>query len=87
MMINSMTAGEIILAAAVLMAIGLSLLHWLLTWMERKGWIYYRKNKPRGTMRSVFGGVEEFLHPEIRHVYEDQSQRAAEPADKDPSKK
>ena len=82
-----MTLGEIILAAAILIAIGLSLLHGLFTWMERKGWIYYRKTKPHGSLRSVLGGVEEFLHPEIRHVYEDQSQRAAEPADKDPSKK
>ena len=59
----------------------------LLQWMEDKGWIYYRKNHPRGTTRALLGGVEEFVHPEIRHVQEDQSQRAEQKRDADPSKK
>ena len=56
-------------------------------WMERRGWIYYRKVKPKGSMRAVLGGIEVFLHPEIRHVKEDQWQRkedtkAQEPGDR-----
>ena len=82
-----MTLGDIILLAAILIAIGLSLLHWLMSWMERRGWIYYRRHKPRGTMRRVFSGFDEFLRPEIRHVQEDQRQRAEENRDTDPSKK
>jgi hypothetical protein len=79
------TFGEIVLLIAFLIAIGLSLLHVVMTWMEKKGWIYYRKNKPTGVMRSVFSGFDEFMRPEIRHVQEDKRQREAEKSDQDPT--
>ena len=62
---------------AILIGIVISLvaLDRLGLWMERRGWIYYRKVKPKGSMRAVLGGIEAFLHPEIRHVKEDRSQR------------
>jgi hypothetical protein len=63
-------------------AIVLWLLHRLLMWMETRGWIYYRKRnlEGRGSMRSVFSGFEEFVHPVIRHVQDDRDRRAAEDA-------
>jgi hypothetical protein len=73
--------------AAILIAIIIVLvaLDRLGLWMERRGWIYYRKVKPKGSMRAVLGGIEEFLHPEIRHVKEDQSQRKEQAPAEDPS--
>jgi hypothetical protein len=75
----------ILAVAAVILTI--SLLNRLLQWMEEKGWIYYRKNRPSGTTRAFLGGVEEFIHPEIRHVQEDQSHRKEVKRDTDPSNK
>jgi hypothetical protein len=76
-----------IILAIVLVFVTIALLNRVLQWMEDKGWIYYRKNQPRGTTQALLGGVEEFLHPEIRHVQEDKSQRAEEKRDADPSNK
>ena len=38
-------------------------------------------------MRAVLGGFEEFLHPEIRHVKEDQSQRKEETKAEEPGER
>ena len=62
-------------------------LHRLLLWMERKDWIYYRKKPAKESMRSVLGGFQRFIEPEIHHVQEDHRQRAAEFDVKDPSKR
>ena len=72
-----------ILIAAVVALVALDRLG---LWMERRGWIYYRKVKPKGSMRAVLGGFEEFLHPEIRHVKEDQSQRKEDTKAEEPSR-
>ncbi|HEX3358550.1 MAG TPA: hypothetical protein VHS31_16365 [Tepidisphaeraceae bacterium] len=55
----------------------LCLLDRLLRWMERKGWIYYHKQSPKGTMRAGLSIMQELVQPEIRHVWEDQRQRSA----------
>ena len=70
-------------------ALLLWLLHRLLIWMEKRGWIYYRKRnlEGRGSVRSIFSGFEEFVHPEIRHVQEDRDRRAAESKPTDPSER
>lgn len=64
-------------------AASLCALHFLLVWLERRGWIYYRKrrfsNKSRGGgLRGVLGQFQEFVQPEIRHVWEDQDRRATQ---------
>ena len=64
--------------AALLLPAALYLLHRLLLKMERRGWIYYRSEKPRGTMGSVFSGFETFVHPEIRYVQQERDQRTEE---------
>ena len=76
-----------IILAIVLVLVTIAALNRLLQWMEDKGWIYYRKKQSRGSMRAFLGGVEEFVHPEIRHVQEDQKQRAEVKRDTDPSNK
>jgi hypothetical protein len=66
------------LLAVLVLPAALYLLHRVLLRMERKGWIYYRTEKPKGTMRSVFSGFETFVHPEIRYVQEERDQRTEE---------
>jgi hypothetical protein len=75
-----------IIPLMIVLIVTLLVLDRVLRRMEDKGWIYYRRNKPRGTMRGLLGGVEEFMHPEIRHVREDESQRTEQRRDADPSK-
>jgi hypothetical protein len=76
---------------AILIVVGSAiapwLIHRLLMWLENQGWIYYRKRNVsgRGSMRSVFSGFEQFVHPEIRHVQDDRDRRAAEAKSTDPS--
>jgi hypothetical protein len=70
----------IALLAVVVLPAALYLLHRLLLRMERRGWINYRTEKPKGTMRSVFSGFQTFVHPEIRYVQEERDQRTEERA-------
>jgi hypothetical protein len=54
-------------------------------------WNYWRKHRETGTRGSVFrgvlGGIEEFIHPEVRHVKEDKDQRQTEVDDREGSDK
>jgi protein-S-isoprenylcysteine O-methyltransferase Ste14 len=61
-------------------------LHYVLLWMEKKDWIYYRRQRPASSTRAALGAMEAFIHPEIQYVKEDQGQREFEIQDKDPSK-
>ena len=70
--------GFILLGVPCAMVLLLWISHRLLLWMECKDWIYYRRKRPANSVtRSIFNGFEEFVHPEIQHVKEDQTQRAA----------
>ena len=66
------------LVIVLAIVVGIWLIDRLFRWMKRKGWMYYKKQRPRGSMRSVFNVFQEFYQPEIRHVHEDQRNRAAE---------
>ncbi len=60
----------LVLAAFVLDRLGL--------WMESRGWIYWRKVKPKGGgMSRTLTAMQEFVQPEIQHVIEDREQRTA----------
>ncbi len=39
-------------------------------WAERRGWIYWRKPRPKTVGRAVLGALQEIVEPEIRHVIE-----------------
>lgn len=43
-------------------------LHRLATWMEDRGWIYYRKHKPTTSAASVFVAMQQCLEPQVEHV-------------------
>jgi hypothetical protein len=59
-----------VLAVAVILVLGIMALatHLVLTWFERRGWVYYRTpDKPRP--RSL-GILEEIYQPSVSHVTE-----------------
>jgi hypothetical protein len=59
---------------------GLILLDQLFLWMERKGWVYYRKVKRQGappSMADVFLGANVF-DQSVRHMHEAREERAGE---------
>ena len=59
---------------------GLLLLDQLGLWMERKGWVYYRKVKRQGappSMADVFLGGNVF-DPGVRHMHEARDERPGE---------
>jgi hypothetical protein len=65
----------IILISAPLAILGaLFLIDRLGVWAERRGWIYWRKARPKTMGRAVLGGLQEFIEPEIRHAIEAQEQ-------------
>lgn len=60
----------IALAVVVVLVIAAVVVHLVLTWMERRGWIWYRtKDRPRP---SSLGLIEEIYQPSIEHVVEQQ---------------
>ena len=59
--------------------IGLWALDRLALWMERRGWIYWRKRRPQpGSTGSAFLMMQSFIQPEIREVIEAEHQEKAE---------
>ncbi len=65
----------VILAVALLGIVAVSG-HLLLTWMERRGWIYYRNpDRPRP---STLGLLEEIYQPSIEHVVDEMTSEAIE---------
>ena len=77
-----------------LIAVGLGIaaillvLHLLCIWMERKGWMYYRKPRPKDSYsgtRGVLSTFQEIVQPEIRHVKQDRDQRLSVSRPEDPS--
>lgn len=57
-------------------ATALYALHRLALWMERRGWIYYAKNKPSvSTLGSAALSVQSILQPESKHVLEMKQER------------
>ncbi len=79
-----------LIAAGVI--IGLFLVDRLFLFLESKGYIYWRKVKPRGgTQSSTIQMMDEIFHPASKHVYEerqkqqsiaiDKKQKASKPGD------
>ena len=60
-------------------AIALYGLHWLLLWVEEKGWIFYAKKKASpSSIGTAFLEIQQMVQPEKRHVLEVRQQRQAE---------
>jgi hypothetical protein len=48
----------------------------LLLWMEARGWIYWRKVKPKGGgLAAGLMAMHQLVEPDVRHVREDREQR------------
>ncbi len=73
-----------IIAAAIIS--GIVGLHALALWMERKGWIYYKHNKPsRSRLGTAFLEVQSILEPNKKHIIQikkDEKRATEESGDK-----
>jgi hypothetical protein len=67
---------EIVLWSLVVVA-GLIALDRLFLWMEEKGWVYYRKKKPKGGWGDVFLGGNVF-DPGAKHLMEARQEKTQE---------
>ncbi len=52
--------------------------HHTLSWMDRRGWIFYRSKAPQGTLSRAMMELETFHHPEIEHAIEGQLETGVE---------
>jgi hypothetical protein len=69
-------------------AVVLFLIERAFNWLGNNASRYMRDDsKVKGGMRNVMGAMEEFVHPELRHVHEEQDQRKAETGQTDPSER
>jgi hypothetical protein len=60
---------------------GLILLDQLFLWMERRGWVYYRKVKPKSSgLGDIFVGSDVF-NPGARHLQEARHEHVLEEED------
>jgi hypothetical protein len=65
-----MNPAFVVAGIVVVLAVAAGVVHLLLTWMERRGWIWYRtKDRPRPTS---LGLIEEIYQPSVEHVIEQQ---------------
>ena len=65
----------VVLSVVVVLAVAATVVHLLLTWMERRGWIWYRtKNRPRP---SSLGLLEEIYQPSMEYLIEERSSERA----------
>ena len=69
--------GLIVIVSIIALLIVALLVDRLLLWMERRGWIYYRSFEPRLAARNMMSTFQEIVHPEVRHVHDEQRQREA----------
>ena len=68
----------LLLLAIVGAVVGLIALDRLLLWMEAKGWVYWRKVKPKGGgLAAGLTAMHELVEPEVRQVRQEQEQRRA----------
>lgn len=65
----------------ILVIVALVTLDRLALWMERRGWMYWRKRKPapgRGTgggMSGLLTDFQQLVEPQVRHVIQDREER------------
>jgi hypothetical protein len=50
----------------------------LCLWLEHRGWLYYRKNKPSSSPTSAWVAMQRFLEPGAKHVVELSRERSNE---------
>ena len=66
----------VVVSIVGVLVVAAGLVHLLLTWMNRRGWIWYRtKDRPRPTS---LGLLEEIYQPSVEHVIEQQVSQETE---------
>ena len=71
------------LLIALAVVVGLLVLDRLALWMESRGWIYWRKVKPKGGGGAAgLMAMHTLIEPEVRHVVEDRDSRRIAEADR-----
>jgi hypothetical protein len=66
----------LILGVVAALAVVALTVHLLLTWFDRRGWVYYRNpNAPKG---SSIGLLEEIYQPSMTHVIDEETRQASE---------
>jgi hypothetical protein len=64
---------------AILIALGLLALHFLASWAEDRGWIYYRRRQGgSGALGNAVLEVQAMLEPSTRHVVEERQEHPGE---------
>ncbi|MBT3271051.1 hypothetical protein HN371_28175 [Candidatus Poribacteria bacterium] len=67
-----------VIGVLALVAVGLFALDRLGLWLERRGWLYYRKTEGRGgSIGNALVGMQSLVEPDKRHVQEIKTQRPA----------
>jgi hypothetical protein len=71
-----------VVAILFVVALALGTLDRSALWMERRGWIYWRKRKPDrgaggGGMAGLLTEFQQLVEPQVRHVIEDREERTA----------
>ena len=65
-----------VIAVLALIAVGLFALDQLGLWLERRGWLYYRKKEGSGgRVGNALVGMQSIIEPDKRHVQEIKRQR------------
>jgi hypothetical protein len=68
-----------ILSIAVVIVVGLICLDRLCLYLERHGWLYYRRTKPTGgAVSSMFLEMQSFIDPSTKHVIEHRKEEETE---------
>jgi hypothetical protein len=47
----------------------------LFLWMERRGWIYWRRKRGSGGCARMLTGLQEFVEPQVQHIAHDKEER------------
>jgi hypothetical protein len=82
----TMQVWVVIVGFLLALVVILVLIDRIFAWIAKNATTHMRNdNAITGGMRNVMGAMEEFVHPEIRHVHEEMDQRKAERGEKDPS--
>ncbi|HEY2586994.1 MAG TPA: hypothetical protein VGI81_14710 [Tepidisphaeraceae bacterium] len=73
-----------VIAIALGVAVGLLVLDRVALWMEARGWIYWRRVKPKGGGGVAAGltAFQQLIEPQVRHVIEEREGRLAAERDR-----
>ena len=73
-----MNSLALILLVIIVTAATLFALDRLALWMERRGWIYWRRHGPGGgAVAGVFTEMQKIVEPQVKHVIEHRDERNA----------